>query len=411
MAKKVASLGKGLGALLPPSFSIEPSIEVSRDDGQSVGVTAMIRLDLIRPNPMQPREDFDPIALEDLKKSIREKGVIQPITVRRVEEGHYEIIAGERRFRASTEIGLETIPAYILDIETDAEMLELALIENVQRENLNPIEVALGYKRLMEECVLTQEEVSRKVGKDRTTITNFLRLLKLPAEIQQSLRMKHLSMGHARAILALSDPELQREVFRQVRDSELSVRRTEELVKKVEAGMSVSAALVEAIEKQNSPTIVSKHVQEGTETTTSININTANGSGSLSVGRGQQADAAFARERLRSSSSHAHELPPIDTTGFAIPDDLKDEFMPARSLLSEEHGTDSQATEFTAKQMNSETAELHKIETQLRHILATQVRVKSRANGSGVIEIEFFSPDELERLQELFAIIEREQFS
>ena len=135
MAKRVASLGKGLDALLPSSFSIEPPQENMKvDDGKSVGVIAMIDVQRVRPNPMQPRQDFDPEALEDLKKSIKEKGVIQPITVRRTETG-YEIIAGERRVRASTELGFETIPAYILDIETDAEMLELALIENVQREN------------------------------------------------------------------------------------------------------------------------------------------------------------------------------------------------------------------------------------------------------------------------------------
>jgi ParB family chromosome partitioning protein len=386
MAKKVASLGKGLEALLPSAFSIEPpspdSLKV--DDGKAVGVTAMVALNKISPNPMQPREDFDPIALEDLKKSIREKGVIQPITIRRVPEGRYEIIAGERRFRASTEIGLETIPAYILDIETDAEMLELALIENVQRENLNPIEVALGYKRLMEECALTQEEVSKKVGKDRTTVTNFLRLLKLPREIQVSLRQKILTMGHARAILSLSDEAQQREVFRQVRDSELSVRRTEELVKKIEAGLSVGEAVLEAVEKKNA--IATGKFVNGAQSS----YNPTNPASSVSV---------------------PHSRPPqpaITTEGFAIPDDLKGEFHP---ISPEAASDDAHGTTPTNAVNGAETAEINAIENKLRHILATQVRVKLRANGSGSVEIEFYSHDELERLQELFSIIEREQYS
>jgi ParB family chromosome partitioning protein len=383
MAKKVASLGKGLEALLPSAFSIEPpspeSLKV--DDGKAVGVTAMVALHKISPNPMQPREDFDPVALEDLKKSIREKGVIQPITVRRVPEGRYEIIAGERRFRASTEIGLETIPAYILDIETDAEMLELALIENVQRENLNPIEVALGYRRLMEECALTQEEVSKKVGKDRTTVTNFMRLLKLPREIQSSLRAKILTMGHARAILALSDEQQQREVFRQVRDSELSVRRTEELVKKIEAGLSISEAVLEAVEKKNA------------------------------IAMGKPANG------IPTSPPAQHSRPPqpaITTEGFAIPEDLKSEFHPSGHGTNAEASTEIAPTtivQTTSAVNEAEVAEIAAIETKLRHILATQVKVKLRTNGSGSVEIEFYSHDELERLQELFSIIEREQYS
>jgi ParB family transcriptional regulator, chromosome partitioning protein len=395
MAKKTASLGKGLEALLPSAFSIEPpSGPVPADDGRSVGMTAMIDLEKIRPNPMQPREDFDPVALEDLKKSISEKGVIQPITVRR-RGAMYEIIAGERRFRASTEAGIKQIPAYILDIETDAEMLELALIENVQRENLNPIEVALGYKRLMDECELTQEEVSKKVGKDRTTVTNFLRLLKLPREIQGSLRAKTLSMGHARAILSLTNEQTQREVYLQVRDSELSVRRTEELVKKVEAGLSVSEAVLEAVEKKNA-------IAAGLR-------------GSHSHSHSNDASLPAHRTDTRSGAANA---PAVSVQGFNIPDDLRDEFRPRAADdgsdgSNDEHSASSasQLTPAEAALAATQAAALSKMESELRHILATQVRVRMKPSGVGTIEIEFFSSDELERIHELFTIIEREQYS
>ena len=173
---KNLGLGKGLGALIPkdaPSPEVIATLPV--DDGSIIGATAKIDITKVRPNRFQPRQDFDVEALAELSRSIKEKGVIQPITVRRVANG-YELVAGERRVRASIEAGLTLIPAYILDVNTDADMLELALIENVQRENLNPIEVALGYQRLIEECNLMQEEVAVKVGKDRSTVTNFLRL-------------------------------------------------------------------------------------------------------------------------------------------------------------------------------------------------------------------------------------------
>lgn len=383
MAKRAVSLGKGLDALLPSSFSIEPPDTAQYDDGKSVGVIAMIDVKRVRPNPMQPRQDFDREALDDLKKSIKEKGVIQPITVRRTEDG-YEIIAGERRVRASSEAGLETIPAYILDIETDADMLELALIENVQRENLNPIEVALGYKRLMEECRLTQEEVSKKVGKDRTTITNFLRLLRLPDEIQRSLRQKKLSMGHARAILAISDEDKQREVFKEVRAQEFSVRKTEEIVKKIEAGATMDEALAE---KPVPPVVPTFH------------------------GEIDQPIAEFAP---RPSSTGGHTAPfakhptvAINTDGFAIPDDLKSEFAPlsAEQQVSEKNNS-------APEPPPERDAAIVALETKLRHILATQVRIKLRPNAqNGVVEIDFYSSDELDRLTELFDIIEREQYS
>jgi ParB family transcriptional regulator, chromosome partitioning protein len=382
MAKRTASLGKGLDALLPSSFSIEPPQENMKvDDGKSVGVIAMVEVQRVRPNPMQPRQDFDREALEDLKKSIKEKGVIQPITVRRTETG-YEIIAGERRVRASTELGFESIPAYILDIETDAEMLELALIENVQRENLNPIEVALGYKRLMEECRLTQEEVSKKVGKDRTTITNFMRLLRLPNEIQQSLRRKKLSMGHARAILSISDEQKQQEVFRYITSGDISVRKTEELVKKVEAGFSVEDAIAEPV----------------------LSRSTSNDAHFAGVGA---MDVPVATP----PSPRAHTPPPaaITTEGFAIPDELKAEFHPATPSTTSNGAYSTQ--EISPEKTGERDPNIVALETKFRHILATQVRIKARSNGSGIIEIDFYSADELERLQELLEIIEREQYS
>jgi ParB family chromosome partitioning protein len=235
-ARSSLGLGRGLEALLPvESLTPERMRQLPYDDGVSVGVVALIEIARIRPNPYQPRRDFDPQALQELAHSIRERGLIQPITVRRSGDG-YELIAGERRVRASQEAGLTHIPAYILDVERDIELLELALIENVQRENLNPIETALGYRRLMEECHLTQEEVALKVGKDRTTVANFLRLLRLPEPIQEALRQRQLSMGHARAILALTDEQLQLAVCREVLSKGLSVRQTETLVKEIELG-------------------------------------------------------------------------------------------------------------------------------------------------------------------------------
>ncbi len=187
--QKKSVLGRGLSALIPKTTVKEVSVrsdDIGRDSGGE-GVIARIDLARIRPNPFQPRAEFDPESLSELTRSIVEKGVIQPITVRRVTDG-YQLISGERRLRAAHSAGLEQIPAYIISVESDEEMLELALVENIQRETLNPIEIATAYKRLIEECHLTQEDVAEKVGKDRTTVTNFLRLLKLPEEIQNGLK-------------------------------------------------------------------------------------------------------------------------------------------------------------------------------------------------------------------------------
>lgn len=225
MAKKNA-LGRGLGALIADAVE-EPM-------PKEVVVSAMQELKLsdIRPNPFQPRTEFDEEALNELAASIKSIGIVQPITVRVVEDGKYEIVAGERRFRASKLAGRETIPAYIRNTETDS-LLELALIENIQREDLNAIEVAISYQRLIDECSLTQDALSERVGKKRATIANYLRLLKLPAQIQLAVRDKKISMGHARAILGVDDADTQLMIFEQILKYDFSVRKVEEVVREL----------------------------------------------------------------------------------------------------------------------------------------------------------------------------------
>ena len=310
MGKK-SGLGRGLGALLNPTLTQERRQALPHDDGYTVGTICKIDISRVTPNRYQPRLDFNRQALEELKKSILEKGVIQPITVRRYGDG-FELISGERRVRASSEAGLTEIPAYILDVDSDREMLELALIENVQRENLNPIEVALGYQRLIRECALTQEQVAERVGKDRSTVTNLLRLLRLPDPIQDSLRNGEVSMGHARALLTIQDEDRQIEIWQTVRDEGLSVRRTEALVKK-EAG-------------QNGHATKKKEKPKKAETN----------------GMGGEVELTIAE-----------------------------------------------------------------ISSRLRQVLGTQVKIKASDNGAGSISIDFYTLEDLERLLELFAIIER----
>lgn len=219
-------LGRGLGALIADAAE-EPQ-------PKEVVVSAMQELNLadIRPNPFQPRTEFDEEALNELAASIKSIGIVQPITVRMVEGGKYEIIAGERRYRASKLAGLTTIPAYIRKTEDDS-LLELALIENIQREDLNAIEVAISYQRLIDECQLTQDALSDRVGKKRATIANYLRLLKLPAQIQLAIRDKKISMGHARAIINIEDPDTQFMIFEQILKYDFSVRKVEEIVREL----------------------------------------------------------------------------------------------------------------------------------------------------------------------------------
>lgn len=224
--KKNTGLGKGLSALIPVA-NLRPDGTLKATENVSVNE---IPIYMIRPNPFQPRKEFEPQALEELKNSILENGIIQPITVRKTTHG-FELIAGERRFRASKMANLETLPAYVREGVTDEEMLELAIIENVQREKLNPIELAVGYQQLIDVCKLTQDEVAKKIGKDRTTITNIIRLLKLPPEIQDSLRKEEITIGHGRALAGLPNSAVQLKVWRQIVNGYYSVRKTEEAVK------------------------------------------------------------------------------------------------------------------------------------------------------------------------------------
>jgi ParB family transcriptional regulator, chromosome partitioning protein len=239
MAKKQA-LGRGLSALLenaPVSNSSRgnsaPVAEVAEpreEIGNVAGPISLVRIAQIEANPFQPRQDFNPDALIELAQSIRELGLIQPITVRKISAQKYQIISGERRFRAAQMAGIEEVPVYIRTANDQA-MLEMALVENIQRENLNALEVAISYKRLMEECNMNTEQLADRVGKDRTTVTNYVRLLKLPPEIQVGIIEKKISMGHARALINAEPEARQLRIYRQILEKDLSVRKVEELVK------------------------------------------------------------------------------------------------------------------------------------------------------------------------------------
>jgi ParB family chromosome partitioning protein len=244
MAKK-SVLGRGLGALIQEA---EPA-EIT---GKSVAAGTEIDINLVETNPFQPRTVFDQEALEELSSSIKEIGVIQPITVREMENGRYQLITGERRFRASRMAGLTQIPAYIRTAN-DQGMLEMALVENIQREDLNAVDIAISYQRLVEECELTQENLSLRVGKKRATVANYLRLLKLPAEIQVGIRDDKISMGHARALVAIDDPHDQLKLFYKVIDEELSVRKTEELARKLEQDLIKKSKKQGSLKNQQQP--------------------------------------------------------------------------------------------------------------------------------------------------------------
>lgn len=226
--KKYPALGRGLDAL------------ISTTEVQTGGSSSINEIDVnqIKANPNQPRREFDPNSLQELADSIAEIGVIQPITVRKMENETYQIIAGERRWRASIKAGLTSIPAYVRTAD-DENMMEMALIENIQREDLNSLEIALAYQHLLEEYSLTQERLSERIGKSRTTITNYLRLLKLPAQIQVALQNKTIDMGHARALLSLDNATLQIKLFQEILSEGLSVRKVEEMVRALTEGESV----------------------------------------------------------------------------------------------------------------------------------------------------------------------------
>jgi ParB family chromosome partitioning protein len=230
--KKRIGLGRGLGALLEDSDSVQSNKHAADFAGSldSVNLMEEIPLDLIETNPFQPREYFEKEALNDLAESIRIQGIIQPITVRKIAPRKFQLISGERRLQASKIAGLVKIPAYVRTAD-DQQMIEMALIENIQRENLNSIEIALSYKRLMDECDLKQEELGSRVGKSRSTVTNYMRLLKLPPAIQVAIRDNKLSMGHARSLISMENLEIQNLLFLKAISEEWSVRKLEDAVR------------------------------------------------------------------------------------------------------------------------------------------------------------------------------------
>lgn len=318
MSKLKPGLGRGLDALIKtmPNDNlneqevIKKSDTLPTDDGKSNNFLAKIPIQNINPNPYQPRLTFSNESLEELKQSIVENGLIQPITVRRVELNNYELISGERRLRACKELGFTEIPAYIIKVDSKESMIALALIENIQREKLNPIEIAQAYKRLVEECNLSQDEIAKQVGKDRATVANFIRLLKLPPIIQESVAKEEISNGHARALLSVPTEALQIELLNKIITQNLSVRKLESLVKKF----------------VNQSDVVQDNKDNNKKDLTLSNLST------------------------------------------------KD------------------------------------LENKLRNIFGTKVLCKQLKDGSGNITIEFYSEDELERLLDLFNIIEKNNF-
>ena len=230
MAEKKRALGKGLSALLKNPDTDITTNESIADTNQVVGSVSEIKIEQIEVNPFQPRTDFDQDALQELAISIKELGIIQPLTVRKLGYDKFQLISGERRFRASQLAGLKTVPVYVR-IANDQAMLEMALVENIQREQLNSVEIALSYQRLIDECKLTQEKMSERVGKKRSTITNYLRLLKLPAEILAALRDESISMGHARALVNVKNQDTQINIFRDAVNNGFTVREIEQIVK------------------------------------------------------------------------------------------------------------------------------------------------------------------------------------
>lgn len=315
MTKLKPGLGRGLDALINPKAredSDSPMAvsndNIQKDDGQSVDVLAKVPTKDIVPNPYQPRTEFEPEKLDELKRSILENGLIQPVTVRRL-NGNYELISGERRLRACKDIGFKEIPAYIIQVETKEAMLALSLIENIQREELNAIEVAHAYKRLMDECNLSQEAIAEKVAKNRTTITNSIRLLKLPQKVQQALIENTISAGHARSLINLPSENLQLAILDEIKKKNLSVRKVETLVKKYLSGE------------------IKKEKKQQTKDSKSI-------------------------EAISQSD----------------------------------------------------------VENKLRGVFGTKVLCKQKKDGSGEITIEFYSNDELERLFELFEIVDKNNY-
>jgi ParB family chromosome partitioning protein len=314
MSKVKHGLGRGLDALIKPQDYVKNGADqsdhtkIKDDDGKQIDILAKIAVDFISRNPYQPRVNFNLEAMKELKQSILANGLIQPITVRRTPDHQYQLVSGERRLNAFREIGYQEIPAYIIEVDSEELMLALALIENIQREKLNPIEVGSAYQRLMDECHLTQEAIAERVGKDRTTIANSIRLLKLPEEVQDCLISEEITSGHARALINLPSKHLQLKILKNMLDNNLSVRKVEKLVKDA----------------------LTSHNFIGKRKSISINRN------------------------------------------------------------------------------NISSSNLNDVEDKLRKIFGTKVTCKQDKKGSGKIVIEYYSPTELERLFELFDIIDKD---
>ncbi len=283
MNSKKKALGRGLSAILE-----SPETDITSKDisGTFVaGAIASIPVEQIESNPFQPREDFEPEALQELAASIREQGIIQPITVRKMGYDKYQLISGERRLKASKIAGLTEIPAYIR-IAHDQQMLEMALVENIQRESLNALEIAISYQRLIEECELTQEELSQRVGKNRATVANYIRLLKLPVELQLAIRDSKISMGHARALINIEDEPTQITILRNIVARDLSVREVEEIVRNLNRQPAVKKT-PEIIELPHE--IDHKRQDVASKLNTQVNVNINNkGKGSIVISFGSR---------------------------------------------------------------------------------------------------------------------------
>ncbi len=275
-----SALGRGLGSL------------ISMDDVPARGTSVIndILLDQISPNPDQPRRTFDEEALEELATSIRELGIIQPLSLRKVGPENYQIIAGERRFRAARLAGLTSVPAYIRSVN-ETELTEMALIENIQREDLNAIEIALTFKKLIDQYSLTQERLSERIGKKRATIANFLRLLRLPAEVQLGLRDKRVDMGHAKALLSIEDPSKQLKLYNQIVKEGLSVRRVEELAKAMREGVGegTQSAASSKAQQPNEYDVLSRHMSQRFKSPVAFTCNKA-GKGKITFSFNNEAE-------------------------------------------------------------------------------------------------------------------------
>lgn len=290
---KKQALGKGIRALLnnideemkaPVQGASSSSSSSSSSAGAATGSIVRIPVDLIVVNPKQPRRDFDETALKELSESIALHDIIQPVTVIKLSPTKYQLISGERRWRASKMAGLKDIPAYVRTANDNQEMLELALLENLQREDLNAIEIALSYKMLMDECELTQEQVAERMKKERSTVANYLRMLKLPPDIQKAVRDGSLSMGHARAIIGLELIDQQLYVFREAQQKGLSVRQVEQLVKDMQSGQKGEAAKSEQKEQKLAPAY--KRIEDSMASHFSTKVHMArkkNGKGSVTI--------------------------------------------------------------------------------------------------------------------------------